>query len=76
MREKLSQWKSSFLAINDLLLVIGISRTRPGGTNWQRIGGLLKQVSVSPRTNNVWGVNRRNQIFYRNGAHTRNPVGM
>jgi hypothetical protein len=35
--------------------------------SWTRIGGALKQVSVSSDGNHVWGVNSNDQIYYRAG---------
>ena len=39
---------------------------RPMGTEWTRLDGSLKHVTVSPG-GYVWGVNLVNEIFYRTG---------
>lgn len=54
---------------------LGISESQPSGTHWKQISGGLKQVSVSPQTNSVWGVNRNDDIFIRKGASLSKPEG-
>ena len=46
--------------------------TRRNG-NWKKIPGKLIHVSVGEA--GVWGVNRGNQIFFRNNINPRNPNG-
>ncbi|XP_022093394.1 lectin L6-like [Acanthaster planci] len=52
----------------------GISATKPKGTDWARIPGALKHVSVSQR-GHVWGVNKQDYIYHRIGASNCNPAG-
>ncbi len=42
---------------------IGIGPDNPIGSEWTRIGGDLKQISVDSVNNAVWGVSTTNQIF-------------
>ena len=44
------------------------------GTRWVHIGGRLKQIESGPR-GVCWGVNRRNNIYYRAGVTRRRPIG-
>ena len=41
----------------------GISWKRPQGSGWHRVPGGLKYVSVGQF--GAWGVNRKNQIYFR-----------
>ena len=45
------------------------------GEKWVKIPGCLKQVSVSASNNDVWGVNKHNQIYHRGGITKQNPKG-
>ena len=46
----------------------------PLGTSWQKVGGKLQHVSVSPQ-GHVWGVNSANNIYIRTGTTTSNKGG-
>ena len=43
------------------------------GSVWKPISGSLKHVSVG--SSGVWGVNRLDYIYYRNGVSTTNLIG-
>ena len=44
----------------------GASNSNPAGSDWEKVSGTLKQISAGPC--GVWGVNRKNKIFYREGT--------
>ena len=44
------------------------------GTRWRHIGGRLKRVEAGPN-GVVWGVNKRDYIYFRAGITRRNPIG-
>ncbi|XP_014679571.1 PREDICTED: tectonin beta-propeller repeat-containing protein-like, partial [Priapulus caudatus] len=54
----------------------GITAETPEGSDWEQIPGLLKQVSVNPATNEVWGVNSNDNIFRRVGITSTNYKGV
>ena len=58
-----------------VLLSIGITTNAPAGTGWSSIIGGLTQINVSPVTNEVWGVNSNNQVYYRDGITNDNKKG-
>ena len=52
---------------NEILFRINVSLCNPKGDGWTKIDGLLKCISVSEY--GVWGVNSKDEIFYRNGLN-------
>jgi len=44
---------------------LGVTATRPIGSEWLQIPGGLKQLSVSTDNNALWGVNANNEIYSR-----------
>ena len=46
----------------------------PLGTEWVRVAGRLKQVTVSPK-GSVWGVGPSDVIYFREGTSRRNKAG-
>ena len=50
------------------------STLRPSGTGWMQTDGKLKHVTVSPR-GFVWGVNRNDEVFHRQGITNCNVDG-
>ncbi|XP_046861569.1 lectin L6-like [Xenia sp. Carnegie-2017] len=43
------------------------------GSGWTRVGGALKHVSVG--NGGVWGVNKHDNIYFREGVTFSSPVG-
>ena len=50
-----------------------MSLSNPKGDGWTKIDGLLKCISVSEY--GVWGVNSKDEIFYRNGLNNFDHKG-
>ncbi|CAH1245826.1 KLKB1 [Branchiostoma lanceolatum] len=61
----------SFFIVN----TTGISSNSPGGESWTQVRGKLKQVHVSPTSNQVWGVDSRDWIWRRTGITASKPGG-
>lgn len=46
----------------------GINGSNPSGTHWQQVMGIMKRISVNPRTNEVWSLTSFGYIFRREGV--------
>ncbi len=58
----------------DLIWFRAISPSNLEGTVWTQVGGNLKQVDVGQH-GDVWGVNKDDDIFMREGVTPQNPTG-
>ena len=60
--------------LNRIYIRLGVTKRRPFGTRWKRVGGRLKQIDSGPK-GIVCGVSRLNKLFCRLQICRRAPYG-
>ena len=60
-----SDWVLTFKSLAESVCT-GASNCEPRGYDWEQVAGQLKQISAG--YSGVWGVNDKDNIYYRNGT--------